>query len=384
MAEEASFTSDQPSLSQEIFSPAEEAVGVVREDRFEHKPTGVKELLDAVRVKEKEQMMPCQLLQQSGEVSGTVLMPEKDYESEEDEEDNSGLQRDLEEPPRLEPFEYVVGKINIRRSLATAFWRESYYHHTPGTFPIITDNDVHDVLSLIDEFMSLFHLPDDDDDPLETWECPRFIPQSHLFFVNNIFRPKHEVYHAELLPLRLYPSGSLVDGFEKVTELDSWAFTSVYPTLPSRPEYRSLQTSRPLLPGYEIYQQVCGPEWCTIGSVTDGQKIFIQPESLQYLAEADLIATEMAKATYVSAAAGEKRTESSLSKMPCGCVKGMARHKLLETAVFPANDDGLYLDFERLGDQMRILPPKLDFSQEIQRTFLLINTFLTWISTKRQ
>lgn len=273
----------------------------------------------------------------------------------------------------LEPFEYVIGKINIERSLATAFWIQSTYHDAPGTFPITSKEDVDAVWALIHEFRSQFGFPGESDGQIEQWKCPRFSPGSHLFFVNKVFRPKDGMYRAEIFPLLVDPVRTSAHGVLNTPDLKSGEYASIHPTNSPRSDYASLHTSPPLLPRSAVYQRVCSPEWCTIGAVKDGKKILLEAYMHGVLNEISSLAKQSLDVGFVD-------LPSVSDVLGCGCVPP-AQHKRMKDTVFIHFQD-IYLDFERLQDEMWLPTPGLTFSQEITRTVFLIDSFITWIRNR--
>src|SRR5438876_2100223 len=118
-------------------------------------------------------------------------------------------EEEVEFGPELHPHEYVIARINIERTLAAEFYAHTMYENTPGTFPLDSKEALLRAWKLIHEFLAEYQLPRPDDSPKD-WKCPRFIPQDRLVYIRNVYGTAETCYQAELFPILVLPSGTLM------------------------------------------------------------------------------------------------------------------------------------------------------------------------------
>src|SRR5271167_2069841 len=206
--------------------------------------------------------------------------------------------------PGLRRHEYVVGRINIRQTLGSAFYFHAHQHKTPGTFPIDSDEAAAACWALVSEFLAEYKLPKADIDGVNTsveeWECPRFIPRPHLMFIKRVYggHPSYG-WRAEIQDVEVECPGVHIEGSRNVFERDIPAYTSVYPTPSPRSDYDSIVTQPLLLPQFSVFQNIYISHGCSIGSVQDGTRTVIHPDSAANLKTLKRLAKEKVKRSYL-------------------------------------------------------------------------------------
>jgi hypothetical protein len=309
--------------------------------------------------------------------------------TEHDPEDSEEFDEEAYVDPGLRPHEYVVGRINIRQTLGSAFYFHAHQRKTPGTFPIDSDEAVAACWALVTEFLAEYEFPKADFDGLNTtslsveeWECPRFIPRLHMMFIKRVYggHPSYG-WRAEIQEVEVECPGVPIEDSRNVFERDIPAYTSVYPTPSPRSGYDSIVTQPLLLPQYAVYQNIYISHGCSIGSVPDGIRTVIHPDSAVNLKTLKRLAKEEVKKSYLP----DGRWFSSdgpPSRSDCGCSKSdREKHPLSKEVAF-ADFDDVVVDFSRSTEE--IVPgtnnvAKLSFYAEINRTRRLINDWITWI-----
>jgi hypothetical protein len=82
----------------------------------------------------------------------------------EDEGDDSEEETDpYPDAPTLSPHKYVVAHINIRETLGTEFYSMATYYNAPGTFPIDSNEAASEAWRLVDEFLTQYKFPGNED-----------------------------------------------------------------------------------------------------------------------------------------------------------------------------------------------------------------------------
>jgi hypothetical protein len=291
--------------------------------------------------------------------------------------------------PGLRPHEYVVGRINIQQTLRAAFYFHADQRKTPGTFRIDSDQATAACWTLVKEFLAEYQLPKGDIDGVNSsvgeWECPRFIPRPHMMFIKRVYggHPRYG-WRAEIQEVEVESPGVPIEDSRNVFERDIPAYTSVYPTPSPRSDYDSIVTQPLLLPQYAVYQNVYISNGCIIGSVHDGTRTVIHPDSAAKLGTLDQLASEEVKKSYYPD--GHWYSSDGPSLRPnCGCSKSDREKHPLSREVAFADLDDMVVDFHRSTEEIVSATNnvrKLSINAEINRMRRLINDWITWILSR--
>src|SRR5277367_285908 len=214
-------------------------------------------------------------------------------------------------------YEYVVVTINIETTLARDFQRHVLYYQSWGKFfPLDSDMAIRRLLSLIDEFLDQYDIPTacrtHNRHQNGILECPRFIPSPHLMLA---FAKR--LKQIEFLPVVVVPP-PLTD-MEKADILPRQfkaSFAAVSPTVPFQQEQNVLYPSSHVSPNSAVFQQLHGKCPFTVGTIVDGPRTFLLPDSIHALKELHPIATKTAVATVL---ANWEENPDRPRALPCGC-----------------------------------------------------------------
>jgi hypothetical protein len=167
-----------------------------------------------------------------------------------------------------------------------------------------------------------------------------------------------------------------------VQEIDAPGYAAIAPTVSPRPTYPSLVTEPPLLPQYAVYQDVYGWQYCTIGSVRDGETVELLPESAAAL---DCISQQAQSSIEQSYnLAGEETRMQLRQNLPCGCCQHHETRRVYKEVAY-ANLDDIVFDFSRSAQEFfsrQGSTPLLTLYQELHRTLEIVNLFITWLMRK--
>jgi len=296
---------------------------------------------------------------------------------------------DYEDPgPGLEPHEYVVGRINIEKTLASSFYLHAMRQNSPRTFKIVSEETAARAWVLVREFLARYNWPKEGSNGNvaiggEEWRCPRFVPHPRLMFVRKVYGGQsYYGWRADVRELIVEAAGTPVDKSAKIFKLDIPAYTSVRPTTPSRADYDVILTEPAFPAQYSIYQNIYASEYCTIGDVAEGNRIVINPTSASKLGELQQRAKVQVENLYLPG--GHYYTDEDLRTQPdCGCSKmDYAMHPQERDIAIP-NFDDIVLDFCRPTcqdlDRCQNTDRALSFGEEEARTRRLLDHWIAWI-----
>jgi len=302
-------------------------------------------------------------------------------DSSDDEEYSSDADSEVTDP-ELRPYEYVVGRISLERTLRTTFYYHATYYYTRGTFPVIDDESMSKARRLIREFLRTYKYANPSGGNMEEWRCPRFVPQDHLMFIADVYESLNRVWCARMYSVVVEPAGTTLLDSAEFTEIHAPGYVAIEPTVSPYSDYPSILTSPPLLPRYALYQDIYARRYCTIGSVLDGPNVYLRPESaavLNYLGP-------KAHGTIVQShrLLGQERGPQVGLEQPCGCLQHRESRTIYRQVAFPNLDD-IVFDFSRSAQEFspRQRSTKLlNLNEEIERTLQIINIFITWLKYK--
>jgi hypothetical protein len=173
--------------------------------------------------------------------------------------------------PGLRPNEYVVAWINLNKTLAVAV-----YHQYPGTFPVDSEEALEAALLLVRRFFDEYWFPrEDDGSGLGQLKCPRFLPQKHLMFIKEAYGSGID-RRAEMYSVLVEAPGVPLSATTTFRDCDVEAYTAIHPTVSPASGYDVLFTDPPLLPQNSVYQDIYLGQFCLIGSVIDGEEVFLK------------------------------------------------------------------------------------------------------------
>jgi len=266
----------------------------------------------------------------------------------------------------LHPYEYVVARMNIAKTLRMEYIILARCHQLPDLLPIDSVNDKINVDKLIHHFMNEIGV---EEGPANTdFKCPWFVPLDHLVLVEKTYTSETILAGAEVFPVQV-----LRDELTGTSSHDSShgiqpsTGSPIYPTTENYPGFPVLITDKPL--GYSpLRQHLDFPRHCSIDHIENGPIISLTPDSIASFLVARRRYTLMMNS-------GAKLYGSEAT----GCCR---EHKQKDDGVgnTAANLGEIVYDFDRTVLQTFLSgTPVNSFDRERERMKIILNRWIDWL-----
>ena len=264
----------------------------------------------------------------------------------------------------LHPYEYVVARMNIAKTLRLEYIILARYHQLSNLLPIDSVNDQITVDKLIHHFMNEIGVEGANTD----FKCPWFIPLDHLVLVDKTCTSGTILAGAEVFPVQVLQdehTGTSSHDSSHGTQL--FTGSPIYPTTDNYLGYPVLITDKPL--GYSpMWQHLDFPRYCSIDHVEEGPIVSLTSHSILSFWEARRRCTLMMNS-------GAKLYGSEAT----GCCREHTQKGDGGVGIMTANLGEIVYDFDRtaLGTFLARTPVN-SFDRERERMKIILDRWIDW------
>ena len=183
----------------------------------------------------------------------------------------------------LRPYEHVVARMDIPKTLRMEYILLSTYHQLPNLPPLGSVNYEVTVDQLIHQFMSEIEMGEGEN---TEFKCPWFVPLRHLVPVENTYAPATMFQGAEVYAVQVIRNElSGTSCHDSSYGAHRCTGSSMYISTDNTPNIEA-QISHPRMKELKFWENLDFPRHCSVGHIEDGLVISLTKQSALSFLEA--------------------------------------------------------------------------------------------------